>query len=350
MPGEYYNLRRFMENLGHQHKGYPLLCLPSPEDSRDYQYLQLMGISVGEPSNIDYRSSLPPAFDQGARGSCVACASAWTLKAYEEIVQGDYPSSGLSAAFLYSMCKQVDGLPGEEGTTPRAALQVLKNNGVCSEEVMPYYLLSDLAAPQTPEVSPGALSAARDYRIQSYARLLSYTDQDRSQALLSLRQALQQQGPLLLALMVSENFVPDKEGMLPLPEGLSQGGHAVGIVGDLPEKEALILRNSWGADWGEDGYAYLPYRWLEAKNGGGWQVFEAWAAVDMAVTRPASRIEISAGAASMLVDGVEEILEQPAFINENRLLVAPVRSLAAAMGYQVRWYGKKLVLIKPDQP
>lgn len=348
MPGEYYQLRRFMEGLGSYHEGYPLLCLPSPEDPRDYQYLQLMGASTGEPSSIDYRSSLPPAFDQGTRGSCVACAFAWTLKAYQEIVQGDYPPVGLSAAFLYSMCKQIDGMPSEEGTTPRAALQVLKNNGVCNEESMPYHLLSDLPAPHIPEIPEPALSAAQDFKIRSYARLCGYTDQDRSQTLPAIRQALQQQGPLLFALMVSENFAPDEQGMLPLPKGLPRGGHAVGIVGDLPEREALILRNSWGASWGQDGYAYLPYGWLEARNGGGWQVFEAWTAVDLAVARPARRIEISAGSASMLVDGMEEVMEQGAFVSENRHLVAPVRSLAAAMGYQVRWYGKKLVLIKPN--
>lgn len=348
MPGEYYQLRRFMETLENYHEGYPLLCLPSSEDARDYQYLRLMGASVGEPVAIDYRSQLPPVFDQGERGSCVACATTWTLKAYEEIVQGDYPPAGLSAAFLYSMCKQMDGMPGEEGTTPRAALKVLKNYGVCGEEMMPYHLLSDLPAPRTPPIPEPALSAARAFRIQSYASLCGYADRERSLALPAIRQALQQQGPLLLALMVSENFFPDEQGMLPLPQGLARGGHAVGIVGDLPEREVLILRNSWGASWGQDGYAYLPYGWLEARNGGGWQVFEAWTAVDMAVARPASRIEISAGSASMLVDGRDEVLEHPAFENEKRLLMAPVRSLAAAMGYQVRWYGKKMVLIKPN--
>lgn len=348
MPGEYYQLRRFMEPLGSCHEGYPLRCMPSPEDSRDYQYLRLMGASVGEPTAIDYRSMLPTVFDQGERGSCVACASTWTVKAYEEITQGDYPPAGLSASFLYSMCKKIDGMPLEEGTTPRAALTVLKNNGVCSEEIMPYQLLTDLPAPHTPEIPEPALSAAQAFKIQSYASLCSYGDRDRSQVLPAIRQALQQQGPVLMALMVSENFIPDERGLLPLPQGIPQGGHAVGIVGDLPEQEVLILRNSWGSSWGQEGYAYLPYGWLEARNGGGWQVFEAWTAVDMAVARPASRIEIAAGDASMLVDGVEEVLEYPAFENEKRLLMAPVRSLASAMGYQVRWYGKKLVLIKPN--
>lgn len=348
MSGEYYQLRRYMETLGNYHEGYPLLCLPSPEDSRDYQYLKLMGVSVGEAASIDYRSALPPAFDQGERGSCVACASAWTLKAYQEIAQGDYPPAGLSAAFLYSMCKQIDGMPTEEGTTPRAGLHVLKKSGVCSEEVMPYNLLTDLAAPYTPQIPEAALPAAQKYRIQSYARICGYADRDRSQAISAIRQALHEQGPLLMALMVSDNFVPDQQGMLPLPQGLSRGGHAVGIAGDLPEQEVLILRNSWGTSWGQDGYAYLPYGWLEAKNGGGWQVFEVWTAVDMVVARPASRIEITAGASSILVDGVEEVLENPAILSDKRLLMAPVRSLAHAMGYQVRWYGKKLVLIKPN--
>lgn len=341
MAGEYFALRRLMEGLDEQHMGRLLWCLPSPEDPRDYKYFNLMGASISEAGVIDYRSSLPPVFDQGERGSCVACASAWTLKAYQEIREGDYPALGLSASFIYSMCKKVDGLPGQEGTTLRAALQVLRKVGVCKEELMPYNTLSDLPPPDTPEVSPKAVAAAGDFKIKSYARLCGYEDTERSQVIGMMRQALSQQGPFIMAFLVSENFLPDEAGMLPLPDGLPRGGHAVGIVGDWPEKEALIVRNSWGSSWGQDGYAYLPYDWVIRKFEGQWHVFEAWTAVDLAAAPPAARIVINPGQSLMLVDDQEVRLEK-AQVNPEL-----IRSLAEAMGYRVSWYGRELVLTRP---
>lgn len=58
---------------------------------------------------------------------------------------------------------------------------------------------------------------------------------------------------------------------IPLPTSLDslQGGHAVMAVGYddnhiVPgsSRGSLIIRNSWGPSWGENGYGYLPYEYL----------------------------------------------------------------------------------------
>jgi cathepsin L len=55
----------------------------------------------------------------------------------------------------------------------------------------------------------------------------------------------------------------------------SGGGHAVVIVGWDDSKGAWRMKNSWGADWGEDGYAWIAYgsnrigrhtAWIQAKS------------------------------------------------------------------------------------
>jgi hypothetical protein len=347
-----YRLRRAMEDMPKEYMGFRLSCLPSDYDPRDYKYSKLL-MAVGAPETppgpIDYRPNLPGVFDQGQRGTCVAAATVWTVKAFQELNQGDYPAVGLSAAFLYAMCKALDEMPNDEGTTIRAAMQVAQKFGVCSEDIMPYSAVANLPAPVVPAVPDAAKVAAEKFKIQTYAHLCSMSDSDRSLLLSTIRQALKKEGPFVLALLVYENFEPDKSGRLPLPEGHSLGGHAVGIVGDLPDEEALILRNSWGEGWGQNGYALLPYQWITSRDDSGWYVFEAWTATDIVVPKPASRLEITPGAKTMFVDDQQVALDQPAVVvAETKRMLLPVRAVAGNMGYIVNWDGTKAVLTKPN--
>lgn len=346
MPSHYYNICRVLEDAPKEYAGRPLLCLPSEPDARDYQYTRLCGlVQTEEPVAIDYRPNLPGVFEQGARGSCVSCASVWTVKAWHEINQGDYPTDGLSAAFLYSLCKQNDGMPNEEGTQPRVAMKMLQQYGVCPERVMPYSTLSSLKAPNVPTISALAYSAATAFKIQTYAQLCGLADKDRSTTVQAMRQALKNEGPFMAALLVCSNFAPDSNGFLPLPSGAILGGHAVGIVGDLPDKQAFILRNSWGKDWGLEGYAYLPYSWITSRYDGGWYFFEAWTAVDMPTPKRAKQIVLTPGDKTMLVDGVSYDLDQPVEIDpETNRALLPIRALAGNLGCLVEWANGQIKL------
>ena len=65
-----------------------------------------------------------------------------------------------------------------------------------------------------------------------------------------------------------ESVTVAKTGIVPIP-GASErsvGGHAVLAVGYDDRKEHVIVRNSWGAGWGDKGYCYLPYRYITTAN------------------------------------------------------------------------------------
>lgn len=55
----------------------------------------------------------------------------------------------------------------------------------------------------------------------------------------------------------------------PGPGDRLEGGHAVVAVGYDDARKigsqtgALLIRNSWSIDWGEDGYGWLPYAYVE---------------------------------------------------------------------------------------
>ena len=65
-----------------------------------------------------------------------------------------------------------------------------------------------------------------------------------------------------------------KTGIMPLPnpgEGLV-GGHCVVIIGYDDSKQAVLCRNSWGAEWGINGNFYMPYAFVADKT----KAFDFW--------------------------------------------------------------------------
>ncbi len=66
--------------------------------------------------------------------------------------------------------------------------------------------------------------------------------------------------------------------MVPTPntndlQGATSGGHCLLCVGYSDPDQVLVVRNTWGADWGDKGYCYIPYGYVmneELNNGDAW--------------------------------------------------------------------------------
>ena len=74
------------------------------------------------------------------------------------------------------------------------------------------------------------------------------------------------------------NSIEQAEGTgkipFPSPKEKIEGGHAVIVVGcddkmkiknkfwKVETTGALLIRNSWGKEWGEEGYGWLPYEYV----------------------------------------------------------------------------------------
>ncbi len=254
-------------------------CIRDKFDQRDYlmrAYLPLVKL----PKKIDWTLKMSPVRDQGQEGTCVGFASTTGMKEYQEKL--DYQKLILlSPRFLYSECKKIDGMPGEEGTTIRAAMKVLKNNGVCQEKFWPYrpqgHGLASYGQSHQPQQKnkpkPGASANAKKFRILTYARILELDE---------LRLSLVTKGPAVLGVEVFKGMFEAKKGLVPMPKKAERsiGGHAICAVGYDDTKELFKFKNSWSVKWGDRGYGYLPFEYIKR------YMMDAWSSVDIEDPNP----------------------------------------------------------------
>jgi C1A family cysteine protease len=145
----------------------------------------------------------------------------------------------------------------DAGAMIRDGVKSLVKLGVCSETKWPYKI-----AKFTNKPSDACYKEASDHQVTSYHRIIS---------LRQMRQCLAEGYPFVFGFSVYEAFESDEVGRtgklnLPEPSEKQLGGHAVMAVGYDDSAERVIVRNSWGTDWGIKGYFTMPYDYISDDN------------------------------------------------------------------------------------
>ncbi|MEB3223941.1 MAG: C1 family peptidase [Candidatus Sericytochromatia bacterium] len=201
------------------------------------------------PARVDLRSHCPPVYDQGTLGACTAFAMGKGLREYLQRRNGERQVP-LSALWLYYQERVLRGSVGEDsGANMVDGMTVLARQGNATEEAWPYL-------PRRFKLEPTAeANATADaWKVSDGVELRSFED---------VRTALAKGQPVAFGFIVYLRFQfigPGGKMPLPLPLEPRMGGHAVLAVGYDDEAEHLVVRNSWGARWGDKGYFYMPYK------------------------------------------------------------------------------------------
>lgn len=245
-------------NLKNKKNKMTYKLLRSKPDSRDFVYKQTNGIPL--TNQIDLRVWDSIIEDQGDLGSCAGAA---ITNAYELMVKKDYPEKfvQLSSLFVYynSRLMEGEGLVLEDsGAYIRNGLKSLKTYGVCSEKLWPYDIEKFDDKPPK-ECYDDALQR----RISSYEYLKTNTD---------VLQVLNSEKPVVIGMEIYKSFnnVNRLNSVVQMPkEGETNlGGHALCLVGYSLKYQQFLAKNSYGTDWGNQGYCWLPFDYLSEH---GWE-------------------------------------------------------------------------------
>jgi hypothetical protein len=224
-------------------------CLPDHEDDLERRPFRRRIQRL--PPGVDLRRWMTPVEDQGEIGSCTSNALA-SLVEYL-IFRQTGRVVDVSRLFLYYNQRLWRGSVREDsGSALATGVRVLSQLGVPAEGIWPYE--PRLFAVQPPRVV---------YQIASHHRALDYAsvpcDAD------AVRACLAEGFPVAFGTMVFSSFkATGRDGRTPMPRAgePEEGGHAMALVGYSDAERVFIVRNSWGAGWGDQGYAYVPYDYI----------------------------------------------------------------------------------------
>jgi C1A family cysteine protease len=256
--------------------------LPPMPDLRDYTEDQKdikamtkkLGMGAGKmkaSTSVDLRKWCSPVENQGSLGSCTAHAGIGIVEYYQKRAFNKYFDG--SRLFLYKTTRNLMQVTGDAGGWLRCAMGAMVLCGVPEEKYWPYNT-------DNFDDEPGAFvySIADNYEALKYfchdpqGAKVPYPD-----VLASVKKYLEAGIPSMFGFWGFPSFEKsDVKGGIPYPCSgeTAQWGHAIVAIGYDDEKiiknlscnkqtkGALLIRNSWGKEWGDKGYGWMPYDYV----------------------------------------------------------------------------------------
>ncbi len=188
---------------------------------------------------IDMSQDIGEIRDQGPEGTVVGFSVAYAMQA--AIKARTSTQVVLSPRSIYNAAKKVDQTPYDSGTTVTTALKAMQQVGAYLESDWPY---SNKTKPKS-----GKKPA---YRISSYQE---------PKGIEGILNAMRQNKVVIAGITATEDFMsPDaaKNGRIVTRLPLKViGGHSICLVGYDGKDAEFTFANSWGKNWGENGFGTI---------------------------------------------------------------------------------------------
>ncbi|MBN2193014.1 MAG: hypothetical protein JW751_09380 [Polyangiaceae bacterium] len=230
-------------------------CLDDLADDLDEQPFHLAFAPDYLPAGIDLRRWMSPVEDAGTLGTATAAALAGAIEYL--VFRSTQRHADVSRLFIYYHQRLLRNRVRQDiGGSLRDGIRVLSRLGVPLEIAWPYTM--DLFAVQPPEPV---------YRVAARHRIIDYSRVPLDAA--AVRGCLAGGFPVAIGLAVWASFLDvGTNGQVPRPSSgeRPEGRHALLLVGYSDQHRCFVARNTWGANWGDGGYCYLPYEYALDPN------------------------------------------------------------------------------------
>jgi C1A family cysteine protease len=211
-------------------------------------------------ASVDLRAKFGPIEQQGLPNSCVAHAAT-------SVVEAVLGVSDLSRLFVYWNARSyANQTGGDFGCQPRNAMKGLSQYGAPAETAWPYDTTKIVTKPDA-----NAYNVAQPLRtkIKAYQSVQSFA---------AMKTALTQGLPVLFALMVPDTFasVTKYSGVQPGIAATTRwiGSHCMVACGFDDATQMVLVRNSFGTGFGQEGYCWFGYEWFANVTTG--KVTDCW--------------------------------------------------------------------------
>jgi len=228
--------------------------IPDLPDHRDKLYEARWKSRRALPPRVDLRENCPPVYNQGKLHSCTANAIGAAIE-FDQIRQQSSETFRPSRLFIYYNERWMNGtIDSDTGAGIREGIKTVAKRGVCPEWWWPYKIRKFRSKP-----SRKCYREAKKHPTLVYHRLM--------RKLAHMKICLASGYPFIVGITVFDSFESKKlkrtgRASMPRRHEKSRGGHAVLAVGYEEAHRHFIVRNSWGTNWGMNGYFTLPYDYL----------------------------------------------------------------------------------------
>jgi C1A family cysteine protease len=238
-----------------------LTLLPSPPDERDYDFNELKTAfsAVVLPKKVDLSTDKVGVYDQLAVGSCTANSIAGAIK-YLSVIH-KIPLLGInpSRLFIYYNERELEGTVNvDTGAYLKDGIKTVNKTGYCKEETWKYITGNWATKP-----TENCYKEAENNKISAYYAI------GKRNLVTDLKTALSNGFTVVFGFQVLENInsITKTKCILKKPKLFQSkkviGGHAVLMVGYDTDKKLFKVQNSWGEDWGQNGYFYMTEDYLK---------------------------------------------------------------------------------------
>jgi C1A family cysteine protease len=220
----------------------------------------------------DWRSCCSPVEDQKDLGSCTANAAVGMYEYFENRSFAKYTDA--SRLFIYKTTRNLLGWTGDTGATIRMTMGAMVLFGAPPEKYWPYTTVKpDFDA----EPSAFMYAFGQAFQALTYYRL-DPAGVSLPMVLATIKKYLDAGYVSMIGFTVYDSYrQAEVSGRIPFPapNDRAVGGHAILLVGyddditiqnsnpnGIATKGAFLFKNSWGTDWGEKGYGWLPYDYV----------------------------------------------------------------------------------------